>query len=161
MMNRQTRYFPMFTDISKKKVVVVGAGTIALRRILTLSSFTEHISVIATAIHPDIRKLAEKGQIASLEERAYQREDLYDAQIVIAATDDSRLNDEIYSVCKCMGIQVNVVSDKNKCDFHFPGILLHEDVVIGINAGGRNHKKAREVREELEEFLEKRSRDEG
>ena len=34
-------YFPMFVDISHKKVVVVGAGTIAKRRIRTLVDFTE------------------------------------------------------------------------------------------------------------------------
>ena len=40
-------YFPMFVDISHKKVVVVGAGTIAKRRIRTLVDFTENLSVIA------------------------------------------------------------------------------------------------------------------
>ena len=31
------------------------------------------------------------------------------------------MNEDIYSACKCLGIQVNVASDQNKCDFHFPG----------------------------------------
>ena len=46
---------------------------------------------------------------------------LYDACIVIAATDREQVNNEIYSVCKCMGIPVNVISDKQKCDFLFSG----------------------------------------
>ncbi len=81
------------------------------------------------------------------------REDLYDADLALAATDDSRVNDDIYSACKCLGILVNTASDQNKCDFHFPGLICHDGVVIGFNAAGRDHKKTRQMREKVEEFL--------
>lgn len=154
MMNDK-KYFPMFVDLSDKKVIVIGAGTIAARRIRTLLSFTEDITVVAPHIHPDIKLLEEQRKI-KVECREYEREDLYDAYLAIAATDNKKLNDEIYSVSKCLGILVNVVSDRNKCDFYFPGVVLQEEVVIGINAGGMNHKKAKEIRLDIEEYFSKK-----
>ena len=76
------------------------------------------------------------------------------ADLVLACTDDPELNGEIYSVCKCLGIPVNVCSDRRKCDFYFPGIVARDNVVIGVTAGGTDHRKAREVREKIERLLE-------
>jgi siroheme synthase-like protein len=86
-------------------------------------------------------------------EKTYSREDLYDADLVIAATDNKEVNEDIYSACKCLGIQVNVASDQKKCDFHFPGVLEYDGVVMGFNGGGKDHRKVRQVREKVQEAL--------
>lgn len=53
------------------------------------------------------------------------------------------------------GILVNVCSDQTLCDFHFPGIASKGELVIGINAGGKDHHLARKwtekIRKEVEE----------
>ena len=116
--NREKKLFPLFTDLTKKKAVVFGAGTIATRRVKTLLSFAGEIHVIAPEASAEILALAEKGEIV-YQEKSYEREDLYDADLVLAATDDGKINEDIYSACKCLGILVNVASDQKKCDFHF------------------------------------------
>lgn len=73
--------------------------------------------------------------------------------MVIAATDDRKVNDDIYRICREEGIYVNVASDKEKCDFYFPGIVKYKEMVIGINASGLDHQKARRVREAIERVL--------
>ena len=75
--------------------------------------------------------------------------------MVIAATNDRKLNDDIYRVCKEEGVYVNVSSDREKCDFYFPGVFMKDEVVVGITASGLDHKKAKRVREEIENALEK------
>lgn len=152
MSNQEPAYFPLFVDLSEKKIVVIGAGNIAGRRIKTLTQFTRQIKVVAPAIHPSIEALAEEFPL-TLERKLYEREDIYSADMVIAATDDAKLNEEIHSVCKCLGILVNVISDKDKCDFHFPGVIKREQLVIGVNAGGKNHKLAKAIREKIEKIL--------
>ena len=52
-----------------------------------------------------------------------------------------------------MGITVNVCSDKNKCDFYFPGIVRKDNLVVGITASGNNHKAARETSNRIRELL--------
>lgn len=144
MIKKKKPYFPMFVDLTEKQVVVVGAGTIAKRRIRTLTEFTEHLTVIAPEVNRELLDM-EKAGLLTIKKKNYEREDIYSADLVIAATNDHQINSDIYSVCKCMGITVNVCSDKNKCDFYFPGIARNENVVIGVTASGSNHKKAKET----------------
>ena len=84
MKSSEKKYFPMFVDLTDKKVVVAGAGTIAKRRIRAMLEFTEHLTVIAPEVNPELRTLEEQGKLTVLR-KAYEREDLYDAALVIAA----------------------------------------------------------------------------
>ncbi len=147
-------FFPFFVDIREKKVVVIGAGKIAARRIRTLTEFCPSILVVASEVSAPVQEMAEE-KLITLRQKAYDREDLYGADMVLAATNDAKLNDEIHSVCKCLGIWVNVCSDQTKCDFQFPGIVKERDVVIGINAGGTDHHKVKKIREYIEEVFTK------
>lgn len=153
MASEQKPYFPMFVDISEKKVVVIGAGTIAKRRIRTLVEFTNHLTVIAPEVNRELLNLQAEGKLTILKKK-YQREDIYDADLVIAATNDHQINEDIYSVCKCMGITVNVCSDKRKCDFYFPGIIKKDNLVVGVTASGSSHKAAREASEKIRSLLD-------
>lgn len=152
MENTKKPYFPMFIDLTDKKVIVVGAGTIAKRRIRSLLSFTNHLVVIAPEVNKELKDLENQGLLKILRKK-YDREDVYGADLVIAATNDVQTNNDIYSVCKCMGIPVNVCSDKRKCDFYFPGIALKDQVVVGVTASGSDHKKARWVIEQIRKIL--------
>lgn len=152
-MKNETGYFPLFMDISDKKIVVIGGGNIAARRVKVLSQFCRDLTVVAPRIHPDLLTLEEKGQIRVIR-REYEREDIYDAWMVLAATDQHKLNEEIYSVAKCLGALVNVASNREKCDFHFPGIVKKNHFVVGINASGMDHKGAARLKKRIEEAVE-------
>lgn len=152
-MKNETGYFPLFMDISDKKIVVIGGGNIAARRVKVLSQFCRNLTVVAPRIHPDLLTLEEKGQIRVIH-REYEREDIYDAWMVLATTDQHKLNEEIYSVAKCLGALVNVASNREKCDFHFPGIVKKNHFVVGINASGMDHKGAARLKKRIEEAVE-------
>lgn len=146
-------YFPMFVDLSDKNIVVAGGGSVVMRRVKTMLSFTRNITVIAPKMTPELQEMGKAGRITAIM-RPVKRSDFQSAYIVIAATNDWKLNDEIYKVCKDEGIYVNVVSDKEKCDFYFPGVVMKDELVVGITASGMDHKKAKRVREEIQKVLE-------
>lgn len=178
-------YFPVFIDLSEKEILVVGAGTIAARRIKTLCGFAGHITVAAPEISSEIRALAEQypitliegifeeallepGKESAGESFGVSREDSESsgpgsagttagrrADMVLAATNDPGLNRRIASLCRDRGIPVNVCSEKEACDFYFPSVVREGDVIIGINASGRNHSLVKQTRQKLEEFLKK------
>lgn len=150
---KNKRFFPMFVDLSDKKIVVVGGGNIATRRVKTLLQFTRNITAVAPKVTIELHELGKAGFI-NLINRPVKRSDFAMAFMVIAATNDWKLNDEIYRVCKEEGIYVNVADDKSKCDFYFPGIYMQDEVVVGITASGLNHKKARRVRVAIQEAME-------
>ncbi len=131
---------------------MIGAGTIAKRRIRSMSEFTYYLTVIAPEVNPELLSMEAEGTI-TIRKKKFELNDIADADIVIAATNDHPLNDAIYRYCKDKGILVNVCSDKNKCDFYFPGIVRDEEVVIGVTASGTSHKKAKQVTEAIKEIL--------
>ena len=140
-------YFPLFVDLSEKKVYVIGAGTIAKRRIRSLIDFTDHLTVVAPEVNPELNTLEQEGRIAILRKK-FELKDIVDADLVIAATNDHTLNN-------CIGenILVNVCNDKQKCDFYFPGLAMTDQVVVGVTANGTNHKMAKKVVEKIREML--------
>ena len=152
MSNDKKPYFPLFVDLNEKQIVVVGAGTIAKRRIRTLVSFTNHLTVIAPEVNRELLDM-EKAGMLRIKRKNYERKDIYDADYVIAATNDHQINSDIYSACKCMGITVNVCSDKTKCDFYFPGIAKDGDTVVGITSGGGDHRLAAKISVAVRQIL--------
>ena len=145
-------YFPLFVDLSGKDILFVGGGSIAARRIGVLQPFAEEITVVAPEADGSILELTESGFVNWIM-REFDEGDLEGRDIVFAATDDKELNAEIAAKCRERGILVNVSSDKELCDFYFPGIVRQGETVIGVNASGQDHKKARRVRERIEEIL--------
>lgn len=107
----------------------------------------------------ELFELGKAGKI-TIQTRPVKRSDFSLAYMVLAVTNDWKLNDEIYEVCKEEGIYVNVASDKEKCDFYFPGICMKDKMVAGITASGMNHKKAKKAREKIQEVLEEMAKNE-
>lgn len=142
-------HFPLYVDITDKKILVAGAGTIALRRIKTLLKFQVDITIVAPKIHPEILALADRIRII---QREYEPGDLKGKDMVLACTDSGRVNRQIADVCRERGILVNAADCKELCDFYFPSVIVKDEVVIGINAGGENHRLVKETREYLEKM---------
>ena len=144
-------YFPLYVDLTEKNILFAGGGKIAALRVHILMRFAKHITVVAPRFEESFGELEEESQIR-LVQRTFDFSDLIGRDLVFAATDDTELNRQIYEACKEQGIPVNVCSDQNLCDFQFPSVVISDDVVIGINASGKNHRRVKQVRQELEKY---------
>ena len=145
-------YFPLFLDLREKDILFVGGGSIASWRIGALEPFAERITIVAPEAEGEILELTEAGEVSWIM-REFEAEDIEGRDMVFAATDDKELNARIAELCNRKGIPVNVSSDKELCDFYFPGIVRQGETVIGISASGQDHRKARRVRERIQEIL--------
>lgn len=149
-------YFPIFIDMEGKRVQVFGGGNIAARRVSILLEFGAEVRVVAPEILEQLSELAEQEKRLVLERRSYQPGELEEAEIVIAATSDETVNDMIFRECRHKSILVNVTSDKEKCDFYFPGIAREGEITVGVTASGKNHRKAAEVTERIRRLLKEK-----
>lgn len=145
-------FFPLFVDLSEKTVLVVGGGKIASRRTETLLPFAGHITVTAPETTQTIADLAEAGRI-ELRRRAFADTDIEEADIVLCATGDEAADRHVFTLCRERGVLVNLASDREKCDFYFPGIARRGSVVVGVTAGGTDHRAARETTEAIRRLL--------
>lgn len=143
-------YFPVFIDLSDKRVLVVGGGKVAGRRVRVLHGFCEKITVVAPRLSPEIVSFSPE-----IHQRTFEPSDLDGKHIVLAATDDAELNRRIAQLCRARGILVNDCSDQKFCDFQFPSVIQKDDVVIGINASGKNHRLVKETRQRIEQRMKK------
>jgi siroheme synthase-like protein len=69
--------FPLFIDLSGRKILIVGAGSIAFRRVNTLLMYGADVTVVAPKICDNINDLARDGKITLLS-RQFCREDVSD-----------------------------------------------------------------------------------
>ena len=148
-------YFPFFIDIKNKKCVVVGGGTVALRKIEKIKSFEPDITVISPEISDEIRSI---GGIRLIR-RIFNDSDIDDAFFVITATNDKKLNEHIFQMCSEKSILVNTVDDKEKCSFIFPALAKHDNVTAAVSTGGKSPIYARYLSQQIERMLDERTDD--
>ena len=142
-------YFPFFEDIEGRHCLIVGGGRVAARKAEKLRPFRPCLSVCAPGICDEIRNM----DGVELIEREFAEEMLAGADMVIAATDNSKLNHKISALCKEKKIPVNVVDDKDYCSFIFPALINRGSMTIGITTGGASPLAARKTREIIEQAL--------
>lgn len=144
------RWFPLFIDLAKWRILVVGGGKIAGRRVQTLLEFEpECIRVVAKEIGSDLRRMKNLKNV-EICEREYCTKDLENCRMALAATDNPDLNRRIGEECRERGILVNVASDQELCGFHFPGVVTDGPITVGINAAGLDHRLAKDTRKRIQ-----------
>ena len=141
--------FPLFVDLSGKKVVLVGGGTIASRRIATLRLFGCEIEVIA----PEL-KCSPEG--IEWKQREYAPGDLAGAYLAVAATGSREVNHQVGLDAGKLGIPVSVADCEGECTFYFPAVCTGENLIAGVVSGGKDHHRtaraAKAIRRALEEL---------
>ncbi|OCH15279.1 MULTISPECIES: bifunctional precorrin-2 dehydrogenase/sirohydrochlorin ferrochelatase [unclassified Aliivibrio] len=147
------RYFPIFMDIQKRPVLVVGGGEVACRKIDMLLQADADITVIAPSIKPYLSRYVEQEKITY--HKGFYHHSLLDNKYVQvwATTDNSELNHQVYKDAHGAGILVNVVDDTGYCDFITPSMVNRGRVQVAISSGGSSPVLIRIIREQLETQL--------
>ena len=134
----KNRRFPLFIDSEGQKVLVIGAGTIAKRRVTTLLKFDFDIEVVAPMCCDEIKGYA-KDNLLKYTEDVYDRKYISDQLMILACTDDRDTNYRIISDAKEAGILANACDCRGECDFFFPAIAVNDDITVGISGSGNSH----------------------
>ena len=140
-------YFPFFVDIKNKDCLVVGSGSVALRKIEQLLSF----EACVTCISPGNIEIDAVNFI----NREFKDSDLDNRFIVIACSDNHSLNKHIGRLCREKGIAVNVVDDKEECSFIFPSIIKNGDITAAFSSNGNNPVICKYLKERISPPLNK------
>ncbi len=147
-------YFPFYIDIENKNILVVGGGTVALRKIEKLLPFKPNITVVSPKISTEILRLN-----VNTINREFADGDLENVFCVISATDDEQVNAHIFELCKEKNILVNTVDDKEKCGFIFPALVQKNSVTVGITTSGKSPIYAKYLKEQFLNMLENTNSD--
>jgi siroheme synthase-like protein len=142
----------LFLRVKGERCVVIGGGEVAERKARTLLDCGAFPVVVSPVSNEGLRHLSDRGVIEVVE-REYDPGDLAGARLVIAATDDDRVNARVAEKANQLGILVNVVDSAELSDFILPSLVQRGDLTIAISTGGRSPALARKLRTVLEQAL--------
>jgi siroheme synthase-like protein len=141
-------HYPVFLDLKDRPVLVVGAGTVALRKTKGLLEAGARVTVVALEALPEFDALPVR-----LLRRRFRASDLSGVALVFAATDDRAVNRRIGVAAKARGLFANVADSAAECGFIVPARVNRGDVQIAISTGGTSPRVSAELRRKLDAIL--------
>jgi uroporphyrin-III C-methyltransferase/precorrin-2 dehydrogenase/sirohydrochlorin ferrochelatase len=145
-------YLPLFFDLRGKSVLLVGGGTIALRKARLLSKAQAIIKVVSPEVNAELEELVLAGG-GSVWREYYSDAHLDQAALVISATDDTQINRRVAEDCHARRLPVNVVDTPELCSVIMPAIVDRSPLMIGISSGGEAPVLARMIRAQIESAI--------
>ncbi|UCF36277.1 MAG: uroporphyrinogen-III C-methyltransferase [Acidobacteriota bacterium] len=144
--------YPVMLNLENRSCLVVGGGGVALRKVEGLLTEGARITVIAPEPVARLEELEQEGAIR-LERRAYREGELRGYALGFAATNDRRVNRQVFWEGENLGIWVNVADDPDICSFHLPARLKRGALQIAIASAGEAPFVVRRIRRMLEKAL--------
>lgn len=146
------KYLPIFLDLTVSPCLVVGGGTLAARKVEQLRKANAQITVIAPKLCQELSALVDKKLIDYVAGH-FSEDNLKDRMLVIAATDDAAVNQQVSELAKERNLPVNVVDNPALCSFIMPSVVDRDPVQIAISTGGSSPVLARLLRARLETLI--------
>lgn len=150
-------YYPIMLKLAGKKVVVVGGGRVAERKISGLIATKANITVIAPEISLELQLLVKTGKIEWMA-KIFSHEDIEGAFLVFAATNDRELNQKIKEATEAHSL-ITIADDPEGSDFHVPAKVQRGRLTLAVSTGGASPTLARKIRSQLEQEFDERYED--
>lgn len=155
------KYYPVFLNLEQRNCLVVGAGQVGKRKILTLANYSpQKLTIIDIApADKEISILLAKNPNWQFIKRPFQKEDLQNIFLVLACTEDAKLNEQIARLCREKNILCNSANKLQKndpttqADIILPAICSQNDFTLAISSGGKSPALAKHLRQRLEKMI--------
>ncbi len=143
------KYYPLFMDLRGRRVVVVGGGKVAERKVRGLLRVQAAVHVVSPDLTPGLSMLAAKKKIA-VTPRAYQAGDVDRAVLVFAATNDPATQQAIRRDAEAAGGLVNLADNRQDSSFLVPASFSRGDLMVALSTAGASPGLARRLRLQLQ-----------
>ncbi|MBG0776507.1 MAG: bifunctional precorrin-2 dehydrogenase/sirohydrochlorin ferrochelatase [Desulfovibrionaceae bacterium] len=163
------RYYPAFLDLTGKRCLVCGLGSVGLRKLATLlecgpaevlgldpgldpvpAPDGAPAAVGAPALPPELAELAARHPGLRCVARGFVPGDLDGRFLAVAATADEEENARIAALCAARGVLCNVVDDPDAGDFIVPAHLNADGLTVCVSTHGASPALARRIRRDLQ-----------
>ncbi|GAB6510407.1 MULTISPECIES: NAD(P)-binding protein [Bacillus cereus group] len=139
--------YPLTVRVNEKRVVVIGGGKVAGFKIIPLLKQGADIVVISPELDANLVKLVEEKKIRWYQ-REYEKSDIKNAFLVVAASSDSILNEQVAEDAAENQL-VNVITNPESGNVHFPAAIHRGLLNIAVSTGGASPKLAKKIRDEI------------
>jgi uroporphyrin-III C-methyltransferase/precorrin-2 dehydrogenase/sirohydrochlorin ferrochelatase len=146
------RFLPLFFDLGKGPVILVGTGKEALAKLRILKAAGAQIRWYVLA-----RDDVDDGDAQDVDLRiGLPAEEDFLGVIALVASAGTEFDEQLAARARAMNVPVNIVDRPDLSTFIFPSIVDRGDVVVAIGTGGTSPVLARRLREKIEQLLPER-----
>jgi siroheme synthase-like protein len=137
--------YPVVLRVAGRRVLVVGGGAVAARKVAGLADAGAQVTVVAPTVDPSIEAIPG----VTVERRPYRSGDLDGYRLVIAATNDLAVQQQVFDEGEAAGVWVNAADDPDRCSFILPAIERRGPVIIAVSTQGASPALAGHLRDQL------------
>ncbi|RVT73136.1 bifunctional precorrin-2 dehydrogenase/sirohydrochlorin ferrochelatase [Flavobacterium sufflavum] len=147
--------YPIFLKLHNLSVLIVGGGNVGLEKLsfLLKSSPNAKVEVVAPRFNDELVALAEKHSSVKLTNKKFRKKMLKKRNMVIACTDDFKVNKRVYELSRKRYLICNIADTPDLCDYYLGGIVTKGNVKIAISTNGKSPTTAKRLREFFEEVI--------
>ncbi len=143
------KFLPISIDISDQKILIIGGGQSALKKIRLLQRFGATIEVVAENI---ISKVVECG--VTCRRKSYEKADLEGYLMLYSCTNNEVLDRQIAKDGREAGVLVNVHDNPGLCQFVSPAICQDGNITVAVGSNAENVQESIRLRNLIQKFLE-------
>ena len=144
--------YPVFMDLTDRKVIVAGGGNAASRKVTRLLDSGAHITVAAPVLSSALESLVQQGIITHLAKKP-EPDDFRDATLVFAAGEDDQENLRLADLAQQQHCLVNVANQPDVSNFLVPSLIDRTPILVAVSSSGVSPVLARLLTTRLEAFL--------
>ena len=145
-------YLPLFFKLTGQPCLVVGGGEVAARKTATLRQVGGLVTVVSPQLTETLADLSVQHKI-EWNKKSFTPDDVDGFKLVIGATSNRSVNEQVFQAAQARNIPVNVVDCPELCSFIFPAIIDRSPIVAAISSGGASPVLARLLRIKLEALI--------
>ena len=147
--------YPIFLKLHNLNVLIVGGGNVGLEKLsfMLKSSPNANVEVVATQFLPELEALVENHTSVKLTKAKFKKKMLKKRHMVIACTDDLKVNKRVYDLSRKRYLICNIADTPDLCDYYLGGIVTKGNVKIAISTNGKSPTTAKRLREFFEEVI--------
>jgi len=145
------KFYPINLNLKDKKVLIVGAGKVALRKFKRLLLTEAKIKIVSPEFNQGFESfLKGKSDQYTFEKRKFRNEDLLEYFLVFAATNNPELNQDITFLAREKNILVNTVDNAELSEFTLPAIVNRGELLLTVSTGSSLPALSKNVRKKME-----------
>lgn len=147
--------FPIFVKPDQINILLVGGGPIGLEKFQAIIHNNDQakVTVIAREICCEFKIILMQYAQVKFEERDFVELDLDHKHLVMLATNNHELNDQIRALASARFILLNAADKPQLCDFYLGSIVKKGNLKIAISTNGKSPTIAKRVKELLQNML--------
>lgn len=142
-------FLPISIDIADQKILIIGGGHSALKKIRILQRFDAQIEVVAENILEEILSLG-----VPCYQKSYEKSDLKGYLMLYSCTNNETLDLQIVKDAKEAGVLVNIHDKPSLCQFVSPAIYKNGNISVAVSSNAEDVYESIRLRNQLQHYLE-------